>query len=268
MSIILETKEKSPKIHPTAIIHPNAVIGENVEIEAYAIIGENVHIDDGTWIGHHAVIKQNTKIGKSNKIFQFASIGEIPQDKKFKGEYTSLEIGDNNIIREFCTLNLGTETGGGITKIGNSNLIMAYVHFAHDCQIGNNCIFSNNTALAGHVVVKDWVVCGGYSIVHQFCLISEHVMLAAGSGVTQDVPPYVMAFGNRAEPRGINLVGLRRRGFTDLQIESIKHAYKVLYRNGLSLSEAKAYIADLAESKPELKVFLSFFQNSTRGIIR
>lgn len=258
----------SVKIHPTAIVEKSAVLHDNVEIGAYAVIGPNVEIGDNTIIAHHASIVGHTKIGKNNHIYQFASIGEAPQDKKYKGQPTALEIGDNNTIREFCTLNIGTVDGHGVTKVGNHNWIMAYCHVAHDCVVGDNTIFANSVALGGHVIVKDWVILGGHSVVHQFCVVGEHVMVAGTTAVAQDVPPYVMASGYRAEPKGINSEGLKRRGFTMQQIENIRHAYKILYRNGLSYNEAKSYIKELAYEQPELKLFTQFFDESTRGIIR
>lgn len=256
------------KIHPTAIVDKSAIIHDNVEIGAYAIIGANVEIGSGSKIGNHTCVNGYTKIGKNNHIFQFASIGEAPQDKKYNGEPTRLEIGDNNTIREFCTLNTGTVTGSGVTKIGNNNWLMVYAHIAHDCVIGDNTIFANSVALAGHVVIKDWVILGGHALVHQFCIVGEHSMIAGNTGIAQDVPPYVMAFGHSAEPKGINAEGLRRRNFTLEQINNIKHAYKILYRSGLGYNEAKAGIADLAETQPELQAFITFFEQSTRGIIR
>jgi UDP-N-acetylglucosamine acyltransferase len=255
-------------IHSTAIVDKNAVIHEGVSIGPYSVIGPNVEIGQNTEILHHVSITGHTKIGANNKIYQFASIGEDPQDKKYKNEPTQLIIGNNNTIREFCTFNTGTVQGGGLTKIGNNNWLMAYVHIAHDCVVGDHTIFANSVALAGHVVVKDWVILGGAAAVHQFCIIGEHSMMAAMTGVSQDVPPYVMAFGYRAEPKGINAEGLKRRGFSMEQIENIKQAYKILYRNGFSYNDAKMYITDLAQENYELKVFLEFFENSTRGIIR
>jgi len=258
----------SVKIHPTAIVEKSAVLHDNVEIGAYAVVGPHVEIGENTIIAHHASIVGHTKIGKSNHIYQFASIGEAPQDKKYKGQPTALEIGDHNTIREFCTLNIGTVDGHGVTKVGSHNWIMAYSHIAHDCEVGDNTIFANSVALGGHVIVKDWVILGGHSVVHQFCVIGEHVMVAGTTAVAQDVPPYVMASGYRAEPKGINTEGLKRRGFTMQQIENIRHAYKILYRNGLSYNEARSYIKELAYEQPELKLFVQFFDESTRGIIR
>lgn len=258
----------SVKIHPTAIIEKGAILHDNVEIGAYAVVGPNVEIGENTIIGHHASVVGHTKIGKNNHIYQFASIGEAPQDKKYKKEPTSLEIGDNNTIREFCTLNIGTVSGSGVTRLGSDNWIMAYCHIAHDCVVGNNTIFANSVALGGHVVIKDWVILGGHSVVHQFCVVGEHVMVAGTTAVAQDVPPYVMASGYRAEPKGINTEGLKRRGFTSVQIDNIRHAYKILYRNGLSYNEARSYIKELANEQSELSLFVQFFDESTRGIIR
>lgn len=258
----------SAKIHPTAIIENGAILHESVEIGAYAIVGPHVTIGENTIIGHHASVVGHTKIGKNNHIYQYASVGEAPQDKKYKGEPTSLEIGDNNTIREFCTLNIGTVGGSGVTKLGNHNWIMAYCHIAHDCIVGDNTIFANSVALGGHVVVRDWAILGGHSVVHQFCIVGAHVMVAGTTAVTHDVPPYVMAFGYRAEPKGINSEGLKRRGFTAQQIENIRQAYKILYRNGLSYNDAKAQIKDLSNELEELKIFVQFFDESTRGIIR
>ncbi|MFN8769724.1 MAG: acyl-ACP--UDP-N-acetylglucosamine O-acyltransferase [Neisseriaceae bacterium] len=258
----------SINIHPTAIVDKNAVIHDGVEIGAYTIIGPNVEIGENTAIFHHVSIVGHTKIGNNNKIYQFASLGEAPQDKKYQGEPTQLIIGNSNTIREFCTFNTGTVQGIGLTTVGDNNWIMAYVHIAHDCIVGNNTIFANSVALAGHVTVKDWVILGGAAAVHQFCILGEHSMMAAMTGVSQDVPPYIMASGYRAEPKGINVEGLKRREFTASQIESIKNAYKIIYRSGLSFNEAKAYIIDLAKTQKELELFVEFFNMSKRGMIR
>jgi UDP-N-acetylglucosamine acyltransferase len=258
----------SVKIHPTAIVEKGAVLHDNVEIGAYAVIGPNVEIGENSIIAHHSSVVGHTKMGKRNHIHQFASIGEAPQDKKYKGEPTILDIGDDNTIREFCTFNTGTVQGNGVTKIGNNNWVMAYSHVAHDCVVGDNTIFANSVALGGHVIIKDWAILGGHSVVHQFCVIGEHVMVAGTTAVAQDIPPYVMASGYRAEPKGINTEGLKRRGFSMQQIENIRHAYKILYRNGLSYNEAKSYIRELALEQPELEIFVRFFDESTRGIIR
>lgn len=255
-------------IHPTAIIDPKAALDSSVRVGAYTVIGPNVQIGANTEIGAHTVIEGHTTIGENNKIFQFASLGAVPQDKKYQGEPTRLLIGNNNTIREFTTFNLGTVTGIGETRIGDDNWIMAYVHLAHDCVVGSHTIFANNASLAGHVTIKDWVLLGGYSLVHQFCIIGEHAMTAFAAGVHKDVPPYVMAAGYRAEPAGLNSEGMRRRGFTPEQISNVKNIYKLIYRQGLSLDEAKEQVVALSDSAPELAVFKDFFNESHRGIIR
>ncbi|CUA82868.1 MULTISPECIES: acyl-ACP--UDP-N-acetylglucosamine O-acyltransferase [Gulbenkiania] len=255
-------------IHPTAIVDPNAEIAANVEIGAYSIIGPNVVIGEGTWIGPHVVIEGHTRIGRNNRIFQFCSLGAIPQDKKYAGEPTRLEIGDNNTIREFCTFNIGTAQDAGVTRLGSDNWVMAYVHLGHDCQVGNHTILANNATLGGHVHLGDWVILGGFTSVHQFTVIGEHAMTAFASAVAQDVPPYVMAAGNRATPSGINAEGLKRRGFTPEAIRAIRNAYKALYRQGLSYEEARASIIEAAAGQPELMAFVRFFEQSKRSIIR
>lgn len=256
------------KIHPTAIVDSNAVLGAGTEVGAYSIIGPKVVLGENCWIGNHVNLTGNTTFGANCKVYHFASIGEAPQDKKYQGEDTKLIIGNNNTIREYCTLNTGTVQGNGQTIVGDNNWIMAYVHIAHDCIVGNNTILANGVTLAGHVTVKDWVIIGGLSPVHQFCVIGEHAMVGGQTGVSQDVPPYTMCSGYRAEPKGINSEGLKRRGFNAAQIENIKQAYKILYRNGLSYSEAKTFIEDMADESPELKLYVTFFNESTRGIIR
>ena len=256
------------KIHSTSIIDKNAKIHESVEIGPYSIIGPNVTIDENCIIGSHCEIKGHTTIGKNNHIFKSVSIGEIPQHTRYNGEDTKVIIGDNNNIREFSTIHLATSFGGGVTSIGNNNLLMVASHIAHDCSVGNNIIFSNNVALGGHVVVKDWVVFGAYAIVHQFSLIGEHVMVAGATAISQDVPPYVIAFGFRAQPKGINIEGLKRRSFTSEQINNIKNAYRILYRNNFSLDEAKEQILNLSKTQNELNVFNIFFQQTSRSIIR
>ncbi len=255
-------------VHPSALVDPKACLAEDVQVGPFTVIGPNVKIDSGTVVGPHVVIEGHTTIGKNNHIFQYASLGAIPQDKKYKGEPTELIIGDNNTIREFCTFNLGTVQGGGATRIGNDNWLMAYVHLAHDCHVGSHTIFANNASLAGHVTIKDWVILGGFTLVHQFCIIGDHAMTAYAAGISQDVPPYVMASGYRAAPAGINQEGLKRRGFTQEAISAIKEAYKTLYRQGLSYEEAKAVIVEQAQSVAELNVFVDFFTQSTRSIIR
>ena len=255
-------------IHPTAIIAPGAQIDASVEIGPYAVIGEHVSIGAGTRVGPHTVIEGHTTIGRQNQIFQFASLGAAPQDKKYAGEPTRLEIGDNNTIREFCTFNVGTVQDGGLTRLGNDNWVMAYVHIAHDCIVGDYCILANNATLAGHISIGDHVFLGGLTAVHQFCTIGAHAMTAGGSIVVQDIPPYVTAAGNHAHPAGINSEGLRRRGFDAEQISRIKRAYKQIYRQGLSLEDAKAAITEAAADAPELALFVDFFARAKRGIIR
>jgi UDP-N-acetylglucosamine acyltransferase len=256
----------SANVHPTALIDASAQLGANVSVGAYSIIGADVEIGDNTWIGPHVVINGPTRIGCNNRIFQFASLGEQPQDKKYAGEPTRLEIGDRNTIREFCTFNRGTVQDAGATRIGNDNWIMAYVHLAHDCQIGDHTIFANNAQLAGHVHVGDWAILGGFTVVHQFVRIGAHCITGMGSILFQDVPPFVTAAGNPVAPHGINSEGLKRRGFSAESIAALKRAYKALYRNGLKLEEATAQIA--AEGLDEVKVLSDFLAAPGRGIIR
>ncbi len=255
-------------IHPTAIIDPKAELDSSVKVGAYTIIGPNVQIGAGSEIGPHAVIEGHTTIGENNRIFQFASLGAIPQDTKYRGEPTRLIIGNSNTIREFTTFNLGTVTGIGETRIGDDNWIMAYCHLAHDCVIGSHTIFANNASLAGHVTIGDYVILGGYTLVFQFCQIGDYAMTAFAAGVHKDVPPYFMAAGYRAEPAGINSEGMRRNGFTPEQITNVKNAYKALYRQGLSYEEARSQIAQAAETAPELAVLRDFLADSQRSIIR
>jgi UDP-N-acetylglucosamine acyltransferase len=254
--------------HPTAIIHPNAKLADDVQVGAYTLIGEHVEIAAGTSIGPHVVINGHTRIGKNNRIFQFSSLGEIPQDKKYAGEPTRLEIGDDNMIREFCTFNLGTVQDGGVTSIGNKNWIMAYVHLAHDCHVGNNTIFANNAQLAGHVIVDDFAILGGFTAVHQFCQIGAHVITGMGSVLLQDIPPYVLVSGNPAAPHGTNSEGLKRRGFSSTAVMAIKRAYKTLYKSGFTLDEAKAQINAQIAEHPELQLMADFLNRSQRGIVR
>jgi UDP-N-acetylglucosamine acyltransferase len=255
-------------IHATAIVDPGARIGANVAIGPFSIIGPDVEIGDNTEIGSHVVIKGHTRIGRENRIFQFCSLGEIPQDKKYAGEPTRLEIGDRNTIREFCTFNLGTVQGGGLTSIGDDNWLMAYAHIAHDCHVGNKTIFANGASLAGHVTVDDWVIFGGFTGVHQFCRIGAHVITAASSLVLQDVPPYLMVAGNTAQPYGIHVEGLKRRGFTSEAISELKRAYRTLYKSGLLLEEAKTQLVDQARTAPDVQRMVDFLATSKRGIIR
>lgn len=256
------------KIHPTAIIDPSAELDSSVVVGAYAVIGPDVKIDAGTRISSHVAINGPTVIGKNNQIFQFSSLGEAPQDKKYKGEPTLLEIGDNNTIREFCTFNRGTVQDKGTTKIGNDNWIMAYVHIAHDCQIGNHTIFANNASLAGHVDIYDHAILGGFTLIHQFCKIGSHVITAVGSVVFKDIPPYVTAAGYDAKPHGINAEGLKRRGFSSDSILQIKRAYKILYRKGLTLDEAKVELLTMQSQTPEIALLTDFLNISARGIVR
>lgn len=261
------------RIHPSAIVDPKAELDSSVEVGAYSIIGPNVRIDAGTVVGPHVVIEGHTTIGKDNKFFQFCSIGAAPQDKKWKGEPTRLEIGDGNTIREFVTFNLGTVQDKGVTRLGNDNWISAYVHLAHDCQVGSHTIFSNNAQLAGHVEVGDWAILSGYAGVHQFCKIGAHAFIGMYTSLTQDVPPFVMVAGNPAAAKGVNIEGLKRRGFTREQIDGIRGAYKSIYRNGLTLEEAKSALteqeaaaaSDVAEQVRAMREFLG---TATRGIVR
>ncbi|KKN35951.1 hypothetical protein LCGC14_0778610 [marine sediment metagenome] len=255
-------------IHQTAIIDPSANIADNVSVGPYTIIGADVEIGDGCEIMSHVVINGPTKIGKHNRIFQFASIGEEPQDKKFHGEKTFLEIGDNNLIRESVTINRGTSQGGGVTRIGNNNWIMAYVHIAHDCLIGNDNIFANNSSLAGHVEIDDFVILGGFTLVSQFNYMGSHSFSAMGSVISRNVPPYVLVSGHMAKPFGTNVEGLRRRDFSDEQIKNIKMAYKMLYRSGLKIEEAQQQLSDIQQVSNEITMMLDFLSKQKGGIIR
>jgi UDP-N-acetylglucosamine acyltransferase len=256
------------KIHPTAIIDSKAELDSSVEVGAYSIIGAGVKVGADTRIGSHVVLKGPTTIGKNNQIFQFSSLGEQPQDKKYRDEPTALEIGDNNTIREFCTFNRGTIQDKGKTSIGNNNWIMAYVHIAHDCQIGNNTIMANNSSLAGHVDIHDYAILGGFTLIHQFCKVGAHVITAVNTVVFKDIPPYVTAAGYDAKPHGINAEGLKRRGFSPDTILQIKRAYKVLYRNSLTLEEAKIELASMQKNCNQIALLTDFLNNSTRGIVR
>ena len=255
-------------IDPRAIVSPDAQVAPGVEVGPYSIIGAGVVIGEGTWIGPHAVINGPTTLGRDCKVFQFASIGDAPQDKKYKGEPTRLEVGDRNIFREFCTINRGTVSGHGVTRIGDDNLFMAYSHVAHDCVVGSKCVMSNCTALAGHVELGDWVILSGYAAVHQFCKVGAHAFLANNAAVTRDVPPYLMVAGSPAEPKGINSEGLKRRGFDAEQIAHLKNAYRVLYRSGLKLAEATGQLAGLAKEQPEVAPLVEFLGTVTRSIVR
>ncbi|MBZ0143748.1 MAG: acyl-ACP--UDP-N-acetylglucosamine O-acyltransferase [Rhodocyclaceae bacterium] len=258
----------TPLIHPTAIVHAKARLGRNVSIGAYSVVGEHAEIGDDTRIGPHVVIHGRTRIGRGNRIFQFSSIGEIPQDKKYAGEPTGLEIGDRNTIREFCTLNCGTAQDAGVTRLGSDNWIMAYVHLAHDCQVGDNTIFANNAQLAGHVHVGDFAILGGFTVVHQFVRIGAHSMTAMGTILLQDLPPYVTAAGNTARPFGINSEGLKRRGYDAEAIAALKRAYKLVFRSGMPLEEARVKIQAEAPTQPALVPLAEFLAAPGRGIIR
>lgn len=255
-------------IHPTAIVHPGARLADDVEVGAYTLIGEHVEIGSGSRVGPHAVITGHTRIGRDNRIFQFVSLGEAPQDKKYGDEPTRLEIGEGNCIREFCTFNRGTTQDAGVTRLGNDNWIMAYVHLAHDCQVGNHTVFANNAQLAGHVHVGDHAILGGFTVVHQFCHIGAHSITAMGTIVLQDIPPFITASGNSAKPYGINSEGLKRRSFPADSIARIKRAYKTLYKAGLTLEAARCELAEQARECAELQLLLNFLDHSKRGIIR
>jgi UDP-N-acetylglucosamine acyltransferase len=255
-------------IDPRAVVDPSAKIDSSVSIGAYSIIGADVEIGRGTRVEPHAVIKGPTVIGVDNHIFQFASIGDDPQDKKYAGERTKLVIGDRNTIREFCTLNRGTIQDAGVTTIGNDNWIMAYCHVAHDCVVGSNTIFANNASIAGHVRIGDYAILGGFTAVHQFCRIGAHSMTSMFSYLTKDVPAYVMVSGRPGEPRGINAEGLKRRNFTSDQIRNIREAYRVVYRLDLKLDEAIAQLTPLVAEQPEIKPFVDSLRDGSRGLAR
>lgn len=255
-------------IHPTAIIDPSAVIADDVKIGPYTVIGANVEIGAGCEIAAHVVINGPTKIGRNNRIFQFSSIGEEPQDKKFHGEDTWLEIGDNNLIRESVTINRGTVQGGGLTRVGSNNWIMAYVHIAHDCLIGNDNIFANNASLAGHVLVDDYVILGGFTLVSQFNYLGSHSFSAMGSVISRNVPPYVLVSGHMAKPVGVNVEGLKRRQFSETQIRNIRQAYKYLYRSGLRMEEAEQRLENIEQEASELAILMDFLKKQEGGIIR
>jgi UDP-N-acetylglucosamine acyltransferase len=255
-------------IHATAQIDPGAKLAADVTVGAYAVIGADVEIGAGTRIGPHAVIEGPTRIGRDNRIWQFASIGADPQDKKFHGEHGELIIGDRNTIREFTTLNRGTGDGGGVTRIGDDNWIMTYVHIAHDCIVGNQTIFSNNATLAGHVEVGDYAILSGFSGVHQFCRIGEHAFIGMGCLINGDVPPFVMVANEYGRPRGINSEGLKRRGFSPERIAAIKRAYKALYVARLPLEEARTELARIAHDAPDVARMLEFIEQGQRSLMR
>jgi UDP-N-acetylglucosamine acyltransferase len=256
------------QVHPTAVVHPDARLHESVEVGPYAVIGPKVTIGEGTRVGPHAVIEGHTTLGARNRVFQFASVGAVPQDLKYSGEDTQLVIGDENTIREFATLNVGTVGGGGITRVGNRNLFMNYSHVGHDCIVGNGNIFANSTALSGHVEVADFVILGGLSAVHQFTRLGKHAFIAGGAMVVMDVPPYCTAQGDRAELAGLKTVGLSRHGFTEEQQARIKEAYKILFRSKLALAEAVAKLKAELGGNPEIDHLIDFVSSSKRGITR
>jgi UDP-N-acetylglucosamine acyltransferase len=255
-------------IDPRAIVDPGAEVDPSVEIGPFAVIGAGVRIGAGSRVASHAVIRGPTTLGRDTRVFQFASIGDAPQDRKYAGEPTRLEVGDRNVFREFCTINRGTAGGRGVTTIGDDCLFMAYSHVAHDCIVGSQCIMSNCTALAGHVQLGDWVILSGYAAIHQFCKVGSHAFLANNAAVTRDVPPYLLVAGAPAEPKGVNSEGLKRRGFSAAQIANIKSAYRLFYRSGLKLAEATAELKALVPSQPELAAFVDFLGASERSIIR
>ena len=255
-------------IHSTALVDESAKIATGVSIGPYSVIGSDVEIGEGTWIGPHVVIDGPTRIGRENKIFQFNSIGAISQDKKYRGEASSLEIGDRNTIREYCTFSRGTKHGGGITRVGNDNWIMAYVHIAHDCQVGNDVTMANNATLAGHVSIGDHAILGGFTLVHQFCAVGTHSFSAMGTAIGKDVPPYVLVAGQPASPRGLNSEGLKRHGFDSATLRLLRKAYKAVYRSGLKAQEAVAQLDRLGARSPETRVMAEFIRASTRGIVR
>jgi len=255
-------------IHSTAIVDKSAKIAEGVRVGPYSIIGPEVEIKSGTVIGPHVVIEGPTTIGLNNKIFQFASIGDAPQDKKYANEATYLEIGDNNVIREYCTISRGTTQDIGITRVGNENWIMAYVHIAHDCQVGNHTIFANSATLAGHVVVEDHAILGGFTLVHQFCKLGAHCFTAMNSVISKDVPPFILVSGHMAKPCGLNQQGLKRRGFEPDVLSQLRNAYKILYRSGNTLDQAIKKIDVLAKESSEVAQFVAFLRNVTRGVLR
>lgn len=257
-----------PKIDPRAVVAPTTKLADDVEVGPYAVVGPDVELGPGCRIGPHAVVTGWTRLGARNKVFQFASIGDAPQDKKYAGEPTRVEIGDDNTFREYVTVNRGTNHDKGVTRIGNDNLFMASSHVAHDCVIGNHTVFANLATLAGHVEIDDYVILAGFTGVHQFCKIGAHAFIGNNTAVTRDVPPYVMAVGQPAEPHSINSKGLSRRGFTPEQVRHIKEAYRILYRSELSLETAIERLRENAKTQPELIPFVEFFARSTRSVVR
>jgi UDP-N-acetylglucosamine acyltransferase len=262
----------SDRIHPTAIIAPGAVIADDVSIGPYSVIGEHVSIGAGSVVGPHCVIDGHTTIGANNNFYRFCSVGGIPQDKKYSGEPTRLEIGDGNTIREYVTINTGTAQDVGVTRLGDDNWIMAYVHIAHDCQIGSHTIMANSVQLAGHIHVGDWAIIGGLSAVHQFVRIGEHSMIGGTSSIRQDIPPFLLGAGDPFRPVGINSEGLNRRGYQPEEVAALKEAYKLIYRRGLKVEEAAQQIQQLREGRPDaakvLQAMADFLSAASRGIVR
>jgi UDP-N-acetylglucosamine acyltransferase len=256
------------QIHPTALVDAGAQLADDVVVGAFSLVGPNVAIGAGTVVGPHVVLTGYTRLGARNRIFQFSSIGEIPQDRKYGGEPTVVAIGDDNVIREFVTIHAGTAQDRGATTIGNANLLLAYVHIAHDCIVGDHTTFSNNAQLAGHVTIGDWVTMGGFTGVHQFCRVGAHAMVAAGAIVLKDVPPFVTVAGYPAKPRGPNSEGLRRRGFSNADIAAVRRAYKTLYRDGLALKDATTAVIEAAAATPALAPLAAFLAEPGRGLSR
>ena len=255
-------------IDAKAIVSQNADIATDVSIGPFSVVEEGVTIGSGTWIGSHVVVRRNTKIGRNNKFYQFSSVGEDPQYAGYRNEETFLEIGNNNVVREYCTLNRGSPVGTGLTKIGDENLIMAYAHVAHDSVLGNHIVFANGASLAGHVQIGDYAILGGFTLVHQFCRIGAYAMTGIGSICLQDIPPYILAAGNTASPKGLNLRGLRRNGYKDQVIEELKRAYRIIYKQGRILRDILSELDGLGETNREIALLSEFIRTSTRGIIR
>jgi UDP-N-acetylglucosamine acyltransferase len=255
-------------IHETAIVHPDAELGQGVSVGPYSIIDANVSIGDGTWIGPHVVIRDYVKIGKNNRIYQFSSIGEVPQDLKFNGEVTHLDIGDDNIIREFVTISRGTELGGGITRVGSNCLLMAYVHVAHDCRIGDFVVMANAATLAGHISIEDYAIIGGLVAIHQFSRVGAYAMVGGKSAVNKDVAPFLTVAGDRAKPYGLNIVGLKRKGFSANEIRELKEAYRIIFRSGITLEDALKQTREKFPDSPRVQYFIDFISKSQRGICR
>jgi UDP-N-acetylglucosamine acyltransferase len=255
-------------IHSTAIIDPSAELADDVSVGPYTVIGPDVQIDSGTTLASHVVVKGPTRIGKNNRIFQFASVGEDTQDMKYRGEPTRLELGDHNIIREFCTIHRGTVQDKALTQVGDHNLFMAYTHVAHDCIVGNHVIMANAASIAGHVLVEDHAILGGFSLVHQFCKIGKYSFAAMGSVISRDIPPYVLVGGQPTKPHGINAVGLERQGFSQDAIRQIKKAYKIVFKSGLKLEDAIAALEEMAEETAEIHCLANFLKQTQRSILR